>query len=197
MHTAAPFACPHFGQAERRTHMGQLAQLMHTSIDLFIELYHTAWPSATVFFLFCTKFFVIFLYNSHSWPRQSGACRRRRYAACRYAKRIPPRGALGHRPQIQQKYLRMQVLLVEAILQVFGRFTYSSDHLAVDEDQKARCSLAEHLFPIRDDLLLTDHRCEGGDLGPLPLPGAVTAPPYVRSRARHRICPWRANAWRF
>ena len=77
MHTAAPFARPHFGQAERRTHMGQLAQLMHTSIDLFIELYHTAWLSATVFFLFCTKFFVIFLYNSHSWSRQSSACRRR------------------------------------------------------------------------------------------------------------------------
>lgn len=158
MHTAAPFACPHFGQAERRTHMGQLAQLMHTSIDLFIELYHTAWPSATVFFLFCTKFFVIFLYNSHSWSRQSSACRRRRYDICQQMMRIPPRGTLGHRPQIHQKHLRRQVLLVGAILQVFGRFTYSSDHLAVDEDQKARRSPAGHLFSIHHYLSLTNDR---------------------------------------
>lgn len=155
MHTAAtPTGRPCSGR--RSAAHGQLAQLVNTSIDLFIELYHTAWLSATVFFLFCTKFFVIFLYNSHSCLWQNGTCRRRRYDICQQMMRIPPRGTLGHRPQIHKKHLRRQVLLVGAIFQVFGRFTYSSDHLAVDEDQKARRSLAGHLFSIHHYLSLTN-----------------------------------------
>ena len=55
----------------------------------------------------------------------------------------------------------------------------------------------DEVSPRKEKTKSYDLVFNAGDLGPLPLPGAVTAPPYVRSRARHRICPWRANAWRF